>query len=326
MGLDEAYMPIRTQILSMVPRPKIQQVYGILIQEEDSQNTPKRSSFPEMSALYLSQNKRSPSITSEQQPNKGYRKDLFCNYCKMPGHTREFCYKLNGYPPGHKLHKGTSTYNNRGNKAIANNVTVIDDSTGQLHETNQNLQLDSLRINQQQIDKLIAMLDLPDKMVNHVAGTTPLVPVSNENIEWLIDSGSTDHITSHKNILKDIKPVTEPYSVSLPNGHRTTVTHTGSYVLNNYLTLKGVLLIPCIKYNLISVAKLARDSQVSFIFTDETCTIQDHARKQLCGLVNASTTYIPLRAKQMELVFQHNIIKIVSLYGTNVWDMSLFQK
>lgn len=37
MGLNDHYVPVRTQILSMVPRPKIEQVYGMLIQEEDCQ-------------------------------------------------------------------------------------------------------------------------------------------------------------------------------------------------------------------------------------------------------------------------------------------------
>lgn len=33
-----------------------------------------------------------------------------CNYCHMVGHIAEKCYKINGYPPGHKLHgKGKST-------------------------------------------------------------------------------------------------------------------------------------------------------------------------------------------------------------------------
>jgi len=34
------------------------------------------------------------------------RRQFFCDHCKMTGHTVQRCYKIHGYPPGHKLHKG----------------------------------------------------------------------------------------------------------------------------------------------------------------------------------------------------------------------------
>lgn len=32
-------------------------------------------------------------------------KNLFCDHCKISGHTIQRCYKIHGYPPGHKFHK-----------------------------------------------------------------------------------------------------------------------------------------------------------------------------------------------------------------------------
>lgn len=34
------------------------------------------------------------------------RRQLYCDHCKMTGHTVNKCYKLHGYPPGHRLYKG----------------------------------------------------------------------------------------------------------------------------------------------------------------------------------------------------------------------------
>lgn len=180
MGLNEVYMPVRTQILSMVPRPKMQQVYAMLIQEEDSQGTARKPSVTEMSALHISQSYNTTgqnqsrtfgNNNSGQAANKGNRKKLFCTYCQTAGHTRDFCYKFNGYSQGHKLYEGNNSNNNnfRGNKAVVNNVTISDDTlTRQSHSgedvtTEQKLQLGSLRVSQKQMDKLMAMLEAPEK-------------------------------------------------------------------------------------------------------------------------------------------------------------------
>ncbi|KAI3950501.1 hypothetical protein MKW92_053188 [Papaver armeniacum] len=32
----------------------------------------------------------------------------YCDYCHKDGHTRDRCYKLNGYPPKHKRKDGTT--------------------------------------------------------------------------------------------------------------------------------------------------------------------------------------------------------------------------
>ncbi|XP_075502427.1 uncharacterized protein LOC142540282 [Primulina tabacum] len=33
------------------------------------------------------------------------KRDLKCDYCHWTGHTIDYCFRLNGYPPGHKLYK-----------------------------------------------------------------------------------------------------------------------------------------------------------------------------------------------------------------------------
>jgi len=48
------------------------------------------------------------SYKSTARPTGGQdrRQGLFREHCKMTGHTIQRCYKIHGYPPGHKLYKG----------------------------------------------------------------------------------------------------------------------------------------------------------------------------------------------------------------------------
>ena len=38
--------------------------------------------------------------------NSAPRRQLYCDHCKLPGHTVQKCYKLHGFPPGHRLYRG----------------------------------------------------------------------------------------------------------------------------------------------------------------------------------------------------------------------------
>ncbi|KAI5344588.1 hypothetical protein L3X38_012465 [Prunus dulcis] len=45
------------------------------------------------------------TIRQDQKISNPGRKLLHCTYCDVDHHTRETCWKLNGYPSGHRLHK-----------------------------------------------------------------------------------------------------------------------------------------------------------------------------------------------------------------------------
>ncbi|KAL2936481.1 Serine/threonine-protein kinase CLA4, partial [Bienertia sinuspersici] len=53
------------------------------------------------------------------------------------------------------------------------------------------------------------------------------------------------------------------------------VTHKGDVKINNYLTLKGVLLVPSFKHNLMSVQRLARDDKCEVKFRIEYCMVMN---------------------------------------------------
>lgn len=94
MGLNDSYTAIRSQILMINPLPSVSQAFAIISQEESICSVLSFSSPPYegvSSSFFSAQDKKKPSIK--------------CDYCNFPGHTKAYCYKLVGYPPGHRLFK-----------------------------------------------------------------------------------------------------------------------------------------------------------------------------------------------------------------------------
>ncbi|XP_075511479.1 uncharacterized protein LOC142547201 [Primulina tabacum] len=93
MGLNESFTHIRSHILMMDPLPTVSNAFAIMAQEESHRSLlsvpPQRL---EPSAFFSTQNRR--------------KVDIRCEHCNMLGHTKDTCFKLHGYPPGHKFYKG----------------------------------------------------------------------------------------------------------------------------------------------------------------------------------------------------------------------------
>ncbi|GAB4856619.1 hypothetical protein Ancab_040496 [Ancistrocladus abbreviatus] len=105
MGLNEAYTAVRGNLLLMKPLPTVSQAYSLLLEEERQRGTSNPASISNDSASFVANNQKYfPAKINAVNNIK--KTDLFCTYCKMRGHTIEKCYRLHGYPPGHKFYKG----------------------------------------------------------------------------------------------------------------------------------------------------------------------------------------------------------------------------
>lgn len=56
----------------------------------------------------ISTNSGSYKVGKKSSSDKNFqeRRTYFCDHCKIPGHSTQRCFKLHGYPPGHRLYKG----------------------------------------------------------------------------------------------------------------------------------------------------------------------------------------------------------------------------
>lgn len=94
MGLKDSYSSIRSQILLMSPLPSVNQAYSLLCQEESHRNV-----------LTFQPNADTPTTVFYSASSKPSPDSVKYSHCHIPGHTKESCFRLIGYPPGHKLHK-----------------------------------------------------------------------------------------------------------------------------------------------------------------------------------------------------------------------------
>ncbi|OIT36487.1 hypothetical protein A4A49_60451, partial [Nicotiana attenuata] len=201
----------------------------------------------------------------------------FCDYCKRPGHTKDKCYKLHGFPQSSRFNKG---------KRVAGNVfgpsseadVVSDDRKGP-QEQEQNQHMHSLT--KKQYGQLLTILEsfqggadnstsncIKGEAVNFAGTSACSTHFESNNSNhlcdsfrsdvdtWILDSGATNHMTYNKSILTNVKILAYPYLVTLPNGYKVKVTLICDVILSPKFSLKKVLFVPSFKFNLISVHSL----------------------------------------------------------------------
>ncbi|CAA7046908.1 unnamed protein product [Microthlaspi erraticum] len=116
MGLNEAYEPTRRHILMMKPIPSIEDVFNMVAQDE-RQKTIKPSSRQD-NVVFQNSHDDTRSLSSETtsenaafaaQYNNTYRprQRPLCTHCGQFGHVVQKCFKLHGYPPGHKYYNAS---------------------------------------------------------------------------------------------------------------------------------------------------------------------------------------------------------------------------
>lgn len=101
IGLNDNYLQARSQILLMIPLPLVTQAYAMIISDES------QKSLATSSAGLLG-DVLSGSSSSGHDPTALYLKvitqnfkkifNMFCEFCKIKGYTKDVGYKLVGYP------------------------------------------------------------------------------------------------------------------------------------------------------------------------------------------------------------------------------------
>lgn len=76
--------------------------------------------------------------------------------------------------------------------------------------------------------------------------------VGDDTFSWIVDIGATHHmVSSLDRLLNPISAYPSFESVSLPNGHTTLVTHTGSAKFLHNHEISNVIYVPQFSYNLL---------------------------------------------------------------------------
>ncbi|KAF2317716.1 hypothetical protein GH714_039648 [Hevea brasiliensis] len=107
--------------------------------------------------------------------------------------------------------------------------------------------------------------------------------LSNENVEWILDSRASDHMTYHKDVLTYETPLSCTSPVQIPDGKFVSATSHGTVPLRSTIVLKNVLHIPTFTCNLISISKLTNSLNCVAHFFPTFCVLQGLATRKLIG-------------------------------------------
>lgn len=216
-------------------------------------------------------------------------KSLICTSCGKRGHASDKFWGVTGFPkwhykykPGQKVVPGKWSGNKSNQVKAANNAQVSEQQT--------------IMMTTQQLDQILKLIPKTggssqkesetDEEIDY--GFSGMVSSSQEKftgaLEWIIDSGASDHMTSSLENLMNVKRVPSIFTITLPTGATTMITHIGDVVLENGLKLVDVLYVPQFHHNLLSIHKLAQDNNCEVIFHPKSCTIMDSETKDVVGV------------------------------------------
>lgn len=287
MGLNEVYTDIRGQILMMKPIHTLNHTYAMLLQEESQRNSQCGISTSSENVAMSVKNKLSgKSQVRNNFQRKGSDSGISYEFCHMPGHVKEKCYCIHGYPSWHKLFgkpKPKPKFLPTRNSVVAS-IAQTGNSTESVSVGLQMSSQSDLNLSESQCRQLIQMLqrtmtdsqqstdttiqttvksyDWPSinsvhfsGMSGHFVSQVHVIQSCNPS-QWIIDTGARDHVTPFLYLLHNVQVCDS--QLQLPNGERSIITHSGSLILSSEVTLYNVLCVPAFTYNLLSISKLLK--------------------------------------------------------------------
>ncbi|CAM8987235.1 unnamed protein product [Rhodiola kirilowii] len=241
MGLNESFTHIRTHIIALRELPSLDVAYDMVVSNESERAIAKVVCI-EASAMYVHHDstykQQAQSQNSRGNATGKVKQRPYCTYCQLNGHTKEHCYKLNGYPPGHRLYK-VKGYSNQ--KSAANVVTHGQSENGSKTTGNSTPAPptavgSSIPFTTEQVNQIWNMIKQQHQGTTdtgegqcHIAGICSIVLHSLAKHSWIIDSGATDHFICDKNLLDNVYELPKKCHTSLPDGNTIVVSSAGTY-------------------------------------------------------------------------------------------------
>ncbi|KAG7966386.1 hypothetical protein I3843_08G048800 [Carya illinoinensis] len=156
MGLNDSFKGIKAQILLIKHFPSLNEVYSLIQQEEKRRHISLDVPTAETMALMGCFAPREAG--RQKMCFKANLEKPVCSHCHIPGHTAEKCFKIHGYPSGHKQ------YGKPRAAAAANQASTL--MTTDQEQTNNNSQVS---LTQEQYGQLMALLQTQNThSANHV--------------------------------------------------------------------------------------------------------------------------------------------------------------
>ncbi|OMO90088.1 Integrase, catalytic core [Corchorus capsularis] len=202
----DKFKTVRSQILGMDPVPSMNRAYAMLITEEKQLSIGSNRVPIEVSAFTVK-----PSSQSSQQAKaaEGAESDKpICGHCGIPGHPKEKCYQLIGYPTdwGTRGNRGRGRGRGRGGRRQqgATNTAATGGASNFTQQSVGSAENKVPGLSQEQVEQLLSLLG-PEKKLSASANFVGNVSVLNNSSYWIFDSGASDHLVSTNACLMNLQ-------------------------------------------------------------------------------------------------------------------------
>nr|GEZ38417.1 ribonuclease H-like domain-containing protein [Tanacetum cinerariifolium] len=275
MGLDDNYLAIRSNILTIEPLPLVKVAFAIVSGEEFHRNITSTNLTKPIATAFaakaIDKKRFNTNYGSNSNNNKGFNSgsnsnnrgpspNLKCTNCNKIGHTVDRCFEIIGYPAGYVKRNFNS------------NSKSVDTSNNSAVDPNSNITGNNTASNS------------PISLFNEQL--TRLMNLLNDNgISSIVDSGANQHMTVSAKFLVNVIDISNlGLTVGHPNSTQAFITKIGDLKLNDNITLYDVLVVPEYTGSLLSVHKLSRDNKLFVGFDDNHCYIQDLKANKNVGI------------------------------------------
>lgn len=252
MKLSEEFAAVRGNLLMQHPMPNITNAYRLFAQEERHKELSHLSTQNESLTCFAekknfkgqqSYNRNNSTAGNSSfnafkskgnfpgnAGNTAKRSQYYCTHCKMQGHSIERCFKVHGYPPGFKFKDqrivAVSQLSDSGNETGGSSsfTQAQYNQFLEMFSKHQNADSGSSGHNKQE-----------DKGNNpHALLAGNICLLSKFNMDWIIDSGATDHICSNIDLFHTYRTIDDSDKfITIPDGRKVQITHIGDVILQN---------------------------------------------------------------------------------------------
>lgn len=150
-------------------------------------------------------------------------------------------------------------------------------------------EMSSVMLSQQQLEKLLKMLPCssfkdPDHFEDSpFSGMIDISKTPTNSNEWIVDLGESDHMTASLTNLLNVKRAPPNFTINLPTGATSKISHIVDLILKSGLKLLNVLYVPQFTHNLLSINKLAQDNTCDVVEMSDSGQSDKTDERSWCG-------------------------------------------
>jgi GAG-pre-integrase domain/Integrase core domain len=272
---------VRATILQLRPFPTLEQVFALVNREENRQGVMLNKEIGVENSMVMFA--KGPALTMNKPNfNSKFKTGSVegCTHCGFTNHTRDRCFKIIGYPEGWKDRKKKRQQRGEAHMVTSHPKEVALNGSDASRPTSSTAADPSTA----QAATIISMNkhSILPPVENKEGNTCFVSDYSTNNLDWIIDSGATDHMTySAKDLVKTSKP--RRMEIVNANGESHPVTAAGDVLFSSSLILPNTLLVPSLSTRLLSVGQICEELNCAVLMYPQFCIFQDLLTKEVIG-------------------------------------------